>query len=223
MSYTVLLLAVLGALALARPHLAGWFKTSARKRTIIRAPQQLLFSRPTICDALPPLEASTSGATPPAYQVSEDDWRQVEFIAPTDVAGVARELTKLALFMQKERVGPGWKSVYIRKNQPKPLRSLHIPLAALQGALSGATLRPLAIATAVTHRLVVGGFAVDLAPNVVLYGEAPDGVVASLSIASQVAAERSLVAPTLATICAGFGIRLVDWCRAAWVEFGPST
>jgi len=48
-------------------------------------PQSILFTLPTICDVAPATIQDASHNSPEAIHIHEDDWRQIEFIAQTDL------------------------------------------------------------------------------------------------------------------------------------------
>ncbi len=87
-------------------------------------PQDILFTTPTLNDALPalgqpiPIEGSC--------QMHEDDWRQFEFVSPSFATEMAGELAAIGTIWKEQSVplgdkGTAFRSVHVRKSIPKPL------------------------------------------------------------------------------------------------------
>lgn len=92
-------------------------------------PDDILYSVPTLCDAIP----GVVGTSPPgnARRVTEDDWRQVEFVGHSNSSYIQEQLVNLAAFKQEHRRGPGWTKIFIRGEHPWPLETIRIQWADL--------------------------------------------------------------------------------------------
>ena len=90
-------------------------------------PNSLLFTLPTICDQGPETVPNSIPGNAEAFHINEDDWRQVEFIVARDLAQVEGEMAAIEEFKHANRVGLGWKSVYVRKERPDGLFPSHLP------------------------------------------------------------------------------------------------
>lgn len=172
-------------------------------------PNELLFSLPTLCDAIP----ATSSAPVPAeaHVIREDDWRQMEFVAAADRDAIAAELARLHEFKLKHRKGIGWDEVYVRKGRNDALAPLGISWPRVKEILPG-TERPLAIDTLGKPALIPGGFALEAAHGIVLYGQQSGGKLVSLSL--EVVAEKpdfDAARPLLQSLCTRLGLDLVNW------------
>ena len=182
-------------------------------------PKTLLFSFPTLCDTLPPTGSHVADLPVGVFELHEDDWRQIEFVAESDRPVVERELSELVQFKAVNRVGSGWKNVYVRKSRPAAVGASQISLKQVL-RLMGKDVKslPLLLRTLGTHAEVQGGFAVAMPNGAMLYGYADADRVISLNIhfsGPQVPSDGLRV--TLSNICLKFHLILVDWYRAAIV------
>ena len=100
-------------------------------------PHSILFTLPTICDVAPPTIQDPSHNNPEAIHIHEDDWRQIEFIAQTDLPQVDREMASIDAFKHANWTGVGWKSVYIRKERPDGLLPSHLPYSMIDSVPHG--------------------------------------------------------------------------------------
>src|SRR5947209_3975897 len=74
---------------------------------------------------------------PEAFRINEDDWRQVEFIVDRDLPQVEREMAAIEDFKHANRVGLGWKNVYVRKERPDGLFPSHLPYSLIESIPHG--------------------------------------------------------------------------------------
>jgi hypothetical protein len=179
-------------------------------------PHNILFSIPTLCDALPPLNAAMPGNLPDrTVRMAEDDWRQVEFVANGDQVAVDRELLELRRFKVEKRSGAGWTDVYLRSSRGDSVRPLGIRLPDLLRTARATSSSDLYLETGGAVAKVRGGFTFPV-HDVTLYGHAEaDGRVASLGIL--VPARGALKGETrtaLLALCRTLGLFIVDWYRA---------
>jgi hypothetical protein len=88
-------------------------------------PNDILFTTPTLNDAIP---ATREGSTVASncIQLHEDDWRQFEFVAANMKPAIDAELTDIGAIWDKESVplsgsGTAFRKVHVRKRIPNPL------------------------------------------------------------------------------------------------------
>lgn len=88
-------------------------------------PNDVLFSTPTLNDALP---VASDDPVPRVgcYEMHEDNWRQFEFVSPSFAAAIADEVAAIDRIWKEESVplqamGTAFRSVHVRKRIPKPL------------------------------------------------------------------------------------------------------
>ena len=97
-----------------------------RKIEVARVPSKdILFSLPTINDALPGIAPGSTKLGMSALELHEDDWRQVEFVARELGDVVAGELTQIRRILGA-RTGPGFREIHVRKQPTSPLVERHI-------------------------------------------------------------------------------------------------
>jgi hypothetical protein len=183
-------------------------------------PKTILFSLPTLCDGLPPVGPPVETVPAGAVTLNEDDWRQIELVAARDREAVGRELAELSAFKVANRVGAGWKNVYVRSSRPDAIRASAVPLARVQ-ALAGPRAHRSRLflgPTGGTASEVQGGFAIDLGKGVTLYGHAADGKVISLNLQLTGDAAGGPIPPAVSAIARAFNLFVVDWYRGQILE-----
>jgi hypothetical protein len=173
--------------------------------------QSILFTLPTICDEAPETIQIASHDNPEAVHLHEDDWRQIEFIAATDLPQVDRELTAIKDFKYANRAGAGWKSVYIRKERPDGLFSTRLPYGLID-SISHGPIQALMIETMGQQATVKGGFAVRLSPTLIMYGRQSRGIIVNLALTAAPEQEESVQYQDLVTLCKKFNLIIADWC-----------
>jgi len=174
-------------------------------------PKSILFSLSTICDVIPETDmVPAQGGRSPFY-LHEDDWRQVEFVAGTDVSQVEREMAALEAFKRANWTGAGWKSVYIRKERPDGLASKRLPSTLIDEIPHG-PMHDLMIGTPPRVERVKGGFAADLGESVVIYGRHFQNDLLDLCLTQLPREDASTVVQNVLGLCRTFELRMVDWC-----------
>jgi hypothetical protein len=118
--------------------------------------QSILFTLPTICDEAPETIQSAGHDNLEAVHLREDDWRQIEFIAATDLPQVDREMPGIEDFKHANQAGPGWKSVYIRKERPDGLFPTRLSYVLID-SISHGPIQALMIETTGQQATVKGG------------------------------------------------------------------
>jgi hypothetical protein len=216
---------VVGALVIVAAVVWRWTRRPARpsptgERIQSMDPREILFSLPTIYDTQPALDPPPADSTV-RFHLHEDDWRQVEFVSASDRAAIEREIAEVRAFKHAHAKGPGWDSIFVRKERPDALGPRHIPLDSLAKAFAGAsTLEPLFMEAAGRPAQVRGGFAIPLTDSAFAYGQAWNGELVSLCLSRPPDDDRAALRPLLA-FASAHDLLLVNWYRTEWTVIGP--
>jgi len=182
---------------------AGKVTLLLRKLEMVN-PADILFSLPTLEDALPPAEPD---AEPAPLQIAADDWRQFELVARARLDVVDAELAAVKAVLETQRVGGGFKKLHVRRGLAAPLAGAKLTVAEVEAAL-GASARPFGVRGEVAR--AAGGFAVPTAEALV-YGVADGGFVHTLAVLGM----KDDVVGSLHGLARAHDLVLVDWCNAA--------
>ena len=175
----------------------------------------ILFSLPTISDDL----GVGEGSTPPddtVFQIHEDDWRQIEFVAQVYKQEIASEFDDIRKIYSDRKPKGGFTRVHIRKRIPSPLGNKAISLTDLRQALP-----PKHQYKAVGVQRSLGtfqkSFAWDVDEGVTLWGTTTDGDRIRIFCISVRARHPHSpdVTTALARFCSERNLYLIDWCRAS--------
>ncbi len=184
------------------------FGKRKQSEPLLVAPEKILFSLATICDALP---ATIEPAEPPqegSVVLHEDDWLQVEFICGEDRAYLETLLEEVRSFRTENWTDNGFKAIYMRKPHPTPLSGKHVLLRKLLHlAPAKNQVQPLYI-NFIGLQQIENGFALKLDDEGLLYGIALEGVVHALGLRYD---WRRPVAGRFVSFCKAHGLALVDW------------
>ncbi|OLB74857.1 MAG: hypothetical protein AUI14_22395 [Actinobacteria bacterium 13_2_20CM_2_71_6] len=212
----------------AEPPSAAQFRARGTLRLTLRkvelvSPRDILYSLPTICDALPSLDGTAGDHA--GYDMHEDDWRQVEMVDAglANVVGAQLHAVR-AIYEEHVRRADdgrliGFTSIHVRTQPADPL----------PGSVSWRRLSSLLPPPDATVGFggraggVPGSFAVAVGP-VVLYGIAHDDAVRVLGLRLEPTPPREGGPDPVAClreVMRSFNVVLVDWCRCAMV--GPDT
>lgn len=193
----------------AEPASRTGYVATGRLRLILRRiemprSEEILFSLPTLVDALPPVRV---GHEADAYALHEDDWRQREFVAATFRAEIAAEFEMIRA-ARASRMGIGYERLHVRERITEPLAGVSLPLAAVRAAVGNPPRRSVSVGgeTAMGGGLVVGGYAFAVDGGVV-YGREEQDRVVTLALAEHADAQ------PLAGLAAEHALVLVDWVR----------
>lgn len=178
------------------------------KRVVLRLqlvetvdPQTVLYSLPTIEDAIAPLTAGDHAA---AILIAPDDWRQVEFVRAMHRAAVLAEFTEIGRIKREHQQGSGFDAIHVRKGVPEPLRGARLRRVELEQAI-GAAAKPLALRG--QKGVVAGGFAIP-DTEAMVYGLAQDGEVVVMGLFGYFADTIG----KLHALALARGLVFVDWC-----------
>ncbi|MFT4648429.1 MAG: hypothetical protein ACI9X4_001653 [Glaciecola sp.] len=174
-------------------------------------PAPILYSLPSICDAIPGLGVQPVDGS--EFLLGEDDWRQVELVSADQSEQVDDELQRIRQVHETRVEGGGWPEMRVRSKPRSPI-SRELTLIDLMARL-GFHGRPGGLAYRDSERRVQAGFVLAL-EGLTLYGEAPDGKVRSLGVDPY--SQRSVPLESIArlrTLAGDLELDLVDWCRCA--------
>lgn len=212
----VLILVMLGFL---------WFRrqknSPTQGREVTLDPKALLFSLPTISDDFPATVQSSSDPTRDEIRITEDDWRQIEFIENAALPEIEREMMEIETFKKENRVGLGWKNVYVRKQRPDGLYPSRLPLSLLDSVPHG-SIQKLFIGSPGHESTVKGGFAIRLGPSLIMHGRESSGILINLGL-SRMPDEQAAREGHLLAICKEFNLVIVDWCAGRIFPPRPTT
>jgi hypothetical protein len=185
---------------------AGRLTIVMRKIEVARVPpKDILFSLPTINDALPGIAPGSTKLGKNVLELHEDDWRQVEFVSRELSDVVAGELAHIRRILDA-RTGPGFKEIHVRKQPASPLIDRHITLDSLARALPSArALDGLAFTN--VAGVVANGFAIE-SGDIRAYGLAHDGIITTLALRQT----PQVLPQALAALASEHGLLFVSWC-----------
>lgn len=184
-------------------------------------PSEVLYSIPTIEDKLPGIAPDTSKLNKRVLEITEDDWRQVEFIAAHREFRIDREIEAIRTIVRDHREGPGYRSIYVREAMPAPLEgAMPITKSELTSLFGpGVTLFD-GLGYRGKAGLIEGGFALETAAHLQLYGTVQAGTVYALGLHGLGAVPTEMGAPnplwrevhTLSDFMRRKKIVLTAWC-----------
>lgn len=163
----------------------------------------------TVCDSLPPFDETPP--SPDAVVLTEDDWRQLEFVSERQRPFLGRALAEYLAYREAHRQGSGYGSVYARPETFPSLETLGLPAASL-----GSPLAPLVM----SGKTVRGGFALRDPSGAYLYGNANDaGAIVHMGLAWPPAGEPGAAFKTVvSSAMVHGGLFLVDWRQGTVID-----
>jgi hypothetical protein len=177
------------------------------------APQDILYSLPTISNDLPPLEAPIDEPSGADMFIEEDMWSQIEFFARDRQDGIRHMLAEYSGFERRNREGAGWRQIYVRKLARAPVIAGTSAVADLEKVLGlQAGRAPLIYSSQKVSGKIKNGFCFKLDGNVSLYGHADELGITTLGAALGYMADSTKLTDAFAKLHAAFGVMLVDWC-----------
>ncbi|MCP5021284.1 MAG: hypothetical protein GY930_05870 [bacterium] len=169
----------------------------------------ILYSLPTICDAIPGLSRETVDGS--ECVLCEDDWRQIELVSASCCRAVDQEIVEIRQVQKLGEPGGGWPEIRVRSKPRAPLVG-NLALQELVDRIGcGGDSRPLAYSGSPSR--IEHGFAL-LSPGCCIYGVAPAGRVQVLGMhpGPEGEATPESVAPLVA-LAVDHNLELVDWCH----------
>lgn len=191
----------------AAPMTRDEYVASGHLRLVIRKlehvdPRQVLFSLPTLENALPPTREGDASA---ACVLHPDDWRQLELVASRFEPEIAVELAAIRA-VHAERRGVGFERLHVRERITEPLAGVELELDEVRAAIGGELARR-ELAFEGAPGVVAGGFAF-LVESGVVYGHEERGLVHCIGIA------RGADSSRLTALAKAHSLVIVDWCQA---------
>lgn len=227
-STTVELQGVPWTVVAAEPPHASLFRESGRLVLQVRRqqfidPQTILFSLPTICDALPQVAAPDDAAlVTDRLVLHEDDWRQIELVSAAALPAVERELAQIReVFEQHTHRATdgalvGFTRTHVRVAPTEPL-SGSVSWTALLRLCPAPGHQPGTVGFLGTDGIVARSFVVPIGPGN-LYGVAgrDDVHILGLDLDDlRTPADAAGLASALDPVMREFGLLLVAWCQTA--------
>ncbi len=216
------------AVVSADPMTSAEFRSSGRLRLVLSRvkaatvdPRELLYSLPTISDALPAPASGTTKLGKRVLELHEDDWLQIQFYSVHQQAQVDAQVAAIREVHETARSGPGFKRVHVRRGCDNLFGAMPCSLTELRAACPAPSEWLDGIAVAGVAGLITDGFAVRLPSALTLYGLAVDDRVLALGAEPPggVAFGGALLS-SIAPFLRASQLRVVDWCRAKFVGVG---
>lgn len=167
--------------------------------------QEILFSLPTLCEELPPLEKAAQ-IPPDAIRMHEDYWRQIELIPISHLSAVEGQMKSYIDFREAHKKGEGYTEIFIRKNVYPTLQNQWISLSNL-----GVPYKILTLG----EQKVMSGFAIPDKSGAYLYGYTePRGIIIYLGLEPPADSNLSPeFASLIANIASSQKLFLADWYK----------
>jgi hypothetical protein len=182
------------------------------QKTELIDPKSVLFSVSTISDDLPTLEPIDARNATSKLVINEDDWTQVEFLPRSLLEDVKRMLRELSEFERANRVGVGWKNVYVRRFNRLAIIGGRDASKQIENSLGVArTAAPTLASVGRPAGRVKDGFSFSIGGNIALYGiETPNGVpVLGASVGEK--PDDLKLTQAFVALNKKYGLILVDW------------
>ncbi len=169
----------------------------------------ILYSLPTICDAIPGLSSEPVDGT--EFVLAEDDWRQLELVSATCRGAVDQEIAEIRQVQKLREPCGGWPELRVRSKPRAPL-ACDLSLGELTRRLAGSVnVEPLAYRAGSSR--IDHGFALS-SQGGRIYGVAPGGCVQVLALdPPELGAIDQQSVSALRALAEDFDLELVDWCR----------
>ncbi len=175
-------------------------------------PAAILFSIPTLSNALPPLETVGGNHGTDDLFFHEDDWRQLEFFPAGRIIEAQAMLKALKVFSTEHREANGWKRIYVRELEAVPVVTGQDAMRALADLLDS-TLGPAPIlhsSNAISGR-VGAGFTLHVGGNIQLYGHTDASGIPVLGASVGPDPDDTRLTDTFVLLNQAYGLVLVDW------------
>ena len=178
---------------------------------------------PTIEDSIPGLDPGSTvvGRTP--LQITEDDWRQVEFVGFKWEFRIDPEMEQIRSIIRTHKRPSGYASLHMRGSLPEPLGGVLMTLEEIITTFGTGTRLYDGLAYHGTDGLVYGGFAMLTPAKLHVYGTHDTNGVQTLCLHNVAPpndddAHSALVwreVQALSDLMRRKKLCLVDWCSAA--------
>jgi len=183
-------------------------------------PNTILFSVPTLADALPPLEPVAAQPAGPYCIFHEDDWLQTELLPRETVNAAESLMAELKAFELHHRENVGWHKVFVRYHTFGDTLPLRFTLDAIAEEFAPVPAGELYLVTSGAAMRVTGGFSFDLDGKAWLYGHATEGAVHSLGLAIAADDAHNTMLDAFNRLSEIYPLILADW-RAQFIVVEP--
>ena len=180
-------------------------------------PKKILFSLPSIVDALP----GESAPRPPGVvlEMHGDDWRQIEMVHVDALGEVTSQIARIEAIVRNESVGAAFRSCHVRITPAAPLDGVTLPLDAVRAAFPLIATTYEAVAFEGSAHAVDESFAFRTAGGLTVYGTLGERGVTVLGVRP----DREQTTPGadargLSSLRNEHGLLLVDWCARVVVQ-----
>lgn len=180
-------------------------------------PKKILFSLPSIADALP----RETGPRPAGvvFEMHCDDWRQIEMVHVDALGEVTSQIARVEAIVRDESVGAGFRSCHVRSAPVAPLGGVTLPLDALRSAFPVIATTYEAVAFEGSAQAIDEGFAFRTASGLTVYGTLREGRVTVLGLRpDREQTTTGADARSLSALRNEHGLLLVDWCARVVVQ-----
>lgn len=182
-------------------------------------PSKLLYSLPTISDDLG-VAVGNEAPAPDRLQITEDDWRQTEFVSARHAAAVLEELRDIRAVYSEHRKGVGFDAIHVRKRVPEPIVKGSVSLAAVK-KLFPPTRTYEGVSFVRQSGTIPGAFA-WVADSITLWGVVdPNGNVLVLSVVMPDGDPEPSVTARLTEASESLDLILVDWVTMSTIPVLP--
>lgn len=177
-------------------------------------PNDILYSLPSICDAIPGVnDQPLSGDE---FVLAEDDWRQLELVSNELAQDVDDEIEKIRLIHENAAAKVGWRKIHVRTKPELPL-ACDLGLADLANALD-VNVKSSGLAYRGASSPIADGYAFH-SNGLTVYGVAPNSKVQAIAFGEY--SDQSPDAESigrLRSLANELNLDLVSWCRCARVR-----
>lgn len=177
-------------------------------------PSTLLFSLPSICDAIPGVsDLPISGDE---FALAEDDWRQFELVSKDFLQDVDEEILQIRNIHENASAQVGWREIHVRSKLEFPI-ACPLGLADLTSALNISS-PPTGVTYHGAASQITDGFAFQL-DGLTIYGVAPNCNVQAIAFDqySDVLASAQSI-ELIKSFSKNLNFDLVYWCRCVRVS-----
>jgi hypothetical protein len=190
-------------------------------------PKKILYTLPTICDAIPAIAEGSTKLRKRVFELHEDDWRQREFISVDHRDAIEAEFASIDRIFREESIDTGsflaFRTLHVRSLIQAPINT-QISLAQIAAGLLTGSEAYEGIAYEREAGLIQGGFAWQPGPHT-LYGQQQEGFVTTLGLRINTGAatiSQDFIT-FLASLMAAQRLYLVDWCNTILVSAEAET
>jgi hypothetical protein len=184
------------------------------RRIEMMDPGDILYSLPSICDAIPGLNNQPLSGN--EFVLAEDDWRQFELVSNDLAKEVDDEIEKIRLIHENSSADVGWREIHVRSKPELPL-TCSLELGDLTNALH-VTNQSIGVTYRGAQSQIADGYAFTT-NGLTVYGVAPNCEVQTIAFDqySDTSADSDAIA-WIKSLSKDLNLDLVYWCRCARVS-----